>query len=138
VFNGDIGQVSNFLPETGQLQVDFDGRLVTYDPAEREEITLAYAVTVHKSQGSEFPGVLLVLTTQHYLLLARNLLYTAVTRGRRLVVLLGSKRALGMAVKNDRPIRRFTHLAHRLRQTLPPPVKPGKMLDISSPQKHNQ
>jgi exodeoxyribonuclease V alpha subunit len=136
VFNGDIGQVYGFLPETGQLQVDFDGRLVTYDAMEREEITLAYAVTVHKSQGSEFSGVLLVLTTHHYLLLARNLLYTAVTRGRRLVVLLGSKRALALAVKNDRPIRRYTQLAARLRQALPP-GKTGKMLDISLPQKHN-
>jgi len=130
VFNGDIGQVRGFLPDPGQLQVEFDGRLVTYDPAEREELTLAYAVTVHKSQGSEFPGVLLVLSTHHYLLLARNLLYTAVTRGQRLVVLLGSKRALGMAVKNDRPIRRYSQLASRLRQALPP-GKPGKNLDIS-------
>jgi len=130
VFNGDIGQVYGFLPDTGQLQVEFDGRLVTYDPAEREELTLAYAVTVHKSQGSEFPGVLLVLSTHHYLLLARNLLYTAVTRGQRLVVLLGSKRALGMAVKNDRPIRRYSQLASRLRQALPP-GKHGKNLDIS-------
>ena len=66
IFNGDIGQVCGFLPATGQLQVDFDGRVVTYDPAEKEEITLAYAVTVHKAQGSEFPGVLIVLTTHHY------------------------------------------------------------------------
>jgi exodeoxyribonuclease V alpha subunit len=120
VFNGDIGQVCGFLPETGQLQVDFDGRVATYDPGEREELTLAYAVTVHKSQGSEFPGVLLVLTTHHYLLLQRNLLYTAITRGRRLVVLLGSKKALGMAIKNDRPIRRYTDLAAKLRAAMPP------------------
>jgi exodeoxyribonuclease V alpha subunit len=73
-------------------------------------------VTVHKAQGSEFPGVLLVLTTHHYLLLQRNLLYTALTRGRRLVVLVGSQKALAIAIKNDRPIRRFTDLAARLRQ----------------------
>jgi exodeoxyribonuclease V alpha subunit len=115
VFNGDIGQVCGFLPGTGQLQVEFDGRVVTYDPGEKEELTLAYAVTVHKSQGSEFPGVLLVLTTHHYLLLQRNLLYTAVTRGRSLVALLGSKRALAMAIKNDRPVRRYTDLARILR-----------------------
>jgi exodeoxyribonuclease V alpha subunit len=137
VFNGDIGLVCGFLPETGQLQVDFDGRVLTYDPAEREEITLAYAVTVHKAQGSEFPGVLLVLTTHHYLLLQRNLLYTGVTRGQRLVVLLGSKRALAMAIKNDRPIRRYTYLAPRLQQTLAP-IKSGKVLDISPSHKHNQ
>ena len=122
VFNGDIGQVCGFLTATGQLQVDFDGRVITYDPGEREELTLAYAVTVHKAQGSEFPAVLLVLTTHHYMMLQRNLLYTALTRGRRLVVILGSKRAIGMAISNDRPIRRYTHLAARLRETLVPPT----------------
>jgi exodeoxyribonuclease V alpha subunit len=122
VFNGDIGQVCGFLTATGQLQVDFDGRVLTYDPGEREELTLAYAVTVHKAQGSEFPAVLLVLTTHHYMMLQRNLLYTALTRGRRLVVVLGSKRAIGMAIRNDRPIRRYTHLAARLRETLVPPT----------------
>ena len=122
VFNGDIGQVSGFLSATGQLQVDFDGRVITYDPGEREDLTLAYAVTVHKAQGSEFPAVALVLTTHHYMMLQRNLLYTALTRGRRLVVILGSKRALGMAIRNDRPVRRYTHLAARLRETLVPPT----------------
>jgi exodeoxyribonuclease V alpha subunit len=116
VFNGDIGQVTGLNPATGQLLVDFDGRTVAYDPGEGEEITLAYAVTVHKAQGSEFPGVLLVLTTHHYLLLQRNLLYTALTRGRRLVVLVGTKKALAMAIKNDRPVRRYTDLADKLRQ----------------------
>ena len=122
IFNGDIGQVCGFLSATGQLQVDFDGRVITYDPGEREELTLAYAVTVHKAQGSEFPAVVLVLTTHHYMMLQRNLLYTALTRGRRLVVILGSKRALGMAIRNDRPVRRYTHLAARLRETLVPPT----------------
>ena len=120
VFNGDIGQVCGILKATDQLQVDFDGRVITYDPGEREDLTLAYAVTVHKAQGSEFPAVLLVLTTHHYMMLQRNLLYTALTRGRRLVVILGSKRALGMAIRNDRPVRRFTHLAARLRETQAP------------------
>jgi exodeoxyribonuclease V alpha subunit len=122
VFNGDIGQVCGFLAATGQLQVDFDGRVITYDAGEREDLTLAYAVTVHKAQGSEFPAVALVLTTHHYMMLQRNLLYTAITRGRRLVVILGSKRALGMAIRNDRPVRRYTHLAARLRETLVPPT----------------
>jgi exodeoxyribonuclease V alpha subunit len=116
IFNGDIGQVTGLNPATGQLLVDFDGRPVAYDPGEGEEITLAYAVTVHKAQGSEFPGVLLVLTTHHYLLLQRNLLYTALTRGRRLVVLLGSKQALAMAIKNDKQVRRYTDLTAKLRQ----------------------
>jgi len=101
--------------------VNFDGRVITYDPGEREDLTLAYAVTVHKAQGSEFPAVALVLTTHHYMMLQRNLLYTALTRGRRLVVILGSKRALGMAIRNDRPIRRYTNLAARLRETLVAP-----------------
>jgi exodeoxyribonuclease V alpha subunit len=121
IFNGDIGQVCGFLAATGQLQVDFDGRVLTFDPDEREELTLAYAVSVHKAQGSEFPAVLLVLTTHHFMMLQRNLLYTALTRGRRLVVILGSKRALGMAIRNDRPVRRFTYLAARLREALAPP-----------------
>lgn len=116
VFNGDIGQVTGFNPDSGQLLVDFEGREVAYDPGEGDEITLAYAVTVHKAQGSEFPAVILILTTQHYLLLQRNLLYTALTRGRRLVVLLGSKKALALALKNDRPVRRFTDLAAKLRE----------------------
>ena len=137
VFNGDIGQVCGFLPETRQLQVDFEGRMITYDPGESEELTLAYAVTVHKAQGSEFPAAVLVLTTHHYLLLQRNLLYTAVTRGRRLVVLMGSKRALAMAVRNDRPVQRYTRLAPFLREALGPPLR-GKVLDISTAQGHNQ
>ncbi len=116
VFNGDIGLVTGFIPDTGQLLVSFDGRVVAYEPGEGDEITLAYAVTVHKAQGSEFPGVVLILTTHHYLLLQRNLLYTALTRGRRLVVLLGSKKALAMAIKNDQPVRRFTDLSAKLRQ----------------------
>jgi exodeoxyribonuclease V alpha subunit len=75
-------------------------------------------VTVHKAQGSEFPAVLLVLTTHHFMMLQRNLLYTALTRGRRLVVILGTKRALGMAIRNDRPIRRYTNLAQTLKSAL--------------------
>ena len=135
VFNGDIGQVLGVAGDTGQLQVDFDGRVIPYDPGEKEEITLAYAITVHKSQGNEFPAVLLVLTTQHYLLLQRNLLYTGITRGRHLVVLLGSKKALGMAISNDKPVRRYTYLAARLRQAVAPAA--GKSLDFSESQEHN-
>jgi len=122
VFNGDIGLVTGLNAASGQLLVDFDGRVVSYDPGEGEEITLAYAVTVHKAQGSEFPGVLLVLTTHHYLLLQRNLLYTALTRGRRLVVLLGTKKALAMAIRNDQPVRRYTNLSTRLRKAIKNPA----------------
>jgi exodeoxyribonuclease V alpha subunit len=136
VFNGDIGQVCGFSPDTRQLQVEFDGRVVIYDPGEADELTLAYAITVHKAQGSEFLAVVLVLTTQHYLLLQRNLLYTALTRGRRLVVIMGSKRALGMAVSNDRPVKRYTHLASFL-NTAMGPLRQGKVLDISRAQSHN-
>ncbi|MHB8070195.1 MAG: SF1B family DNA helicase RecD2 [Desulfobaccales bacterium] len=135
IFNGDIGQVIGVGGETGQLLVNFDGRVIPYDQGEREEITLAYAITVHKAQGNEFPAVLMVLTTHHFLLLQRNLLYTGITRGRRLVILLGSKKALGMAVSNDKPIRRYTHLAARLRQAVAPIT--GKSLDFSTPQGHN-
>ncbi|MFZ5452145.1 MAG: ATP-dependent RecD-like DNA helicase [Thermodesulfobacteriota bacterium] len=135
VFNGDIGQVIGVDGDTGQLLVNFDGRAIPYDPGEKEELTLAYAITVHKSQGNEFPAVLLVLTTHHYLLLQRNLLYTGVTRGRRLVIILGSKKALGMAISNDKPIRRYTYLASRLRQALAPLT--GKSLDNSVSQEHN-
>ncbi len=120
VFNGDQGLVWGYDPESRRLSVNFEGRLVTYEPTEREELTLAYAVTVHKAQGSEFPAVVLVLTTQHYMMLQRNLLYTALTRGRRLLVLLGSKKALGMAIANDRPVKRFTDLAAKLQQALGP------------------
>jgi exodeoxyribonuclease V alpha subunit len=130
VFNGDVGQVWGYEADSGQLQVKFDGRLITYEPGEREELTLAYAVTVHKSQGNEFPAVILVLTTQHYMMLQRNLLYTALTRGRRLVVILGSKKALAMAINNDRPIQRYTNLASLMKtallntKTLPPEPLP--------------
>jgi exodeoxyribonuclease V alpha subunit len=118
VFNGDIGRVWGLNSDTGQLTVNFEGRLVSYETGERDELTLAYAVTVHKAQGSEFPAVVLVLSTQHYMLLQRNLLYTALTRGKRLVVLLGSKKALGMAIRNDKPVRRHTDLTAKLRQAV--------------------
>ena len=116
VFNGDSGTGLHADRGKFRLFVDFDGRTVSYEKDEMNDITLAYAVSVHKAQGSEFPGVLLVLTTHHYLLLQRNLLYTALTRGRRLVVLLGTRQALAMAIKNDQPVRRFTDLAAKLRQ----------------------
>ena len=114
VFNGDIGQVSRVDPDEGQIHVDFDDRTVPYEFAELDEVALAYATSVHKSQGSEYPAVVIPLAMQHYLLLQRNLLYTAVTRGKRLVVIIGQPRALAMAVKNVRSTRRLTNLAARL------------------------
>jgi exodeoxyribonuclease V alpha subunit len=114
VFNGDMGQVTAINRETRELTIIFDGRDVIYDFTELDEVAPAYAVSVHKSQGSEYPAVILPVMTQHYVLLQRNLLYTAVTRGRRLVVLVGTKKALAIAVHNDKTQQRFTRLKARL------------------------
>ena len=115
VFNGDIGRIVRVEPEEGALTVRFEEREVPYDASDLDELTLAYAVTVHKAQGSEYPAVLLPLHTQHFIMLRRNLLYTAITRGRRLDVLAGSRRALAIAVKTAPPEGRHTRLANRLR-----------------------
>ena len=114
VFNGDIGQVSRVDLDEGQVHVAFDDRTVLYEFGELDEISLAYATSVHKSQGSEYPAVIIPLAMQHYLLLQRNLLYTAVTRGKRLVVIIGQPRALAMAVNNVRSTRRLTSLGARI------------------------
>jgi exodeoxyribonuclease V alpha subunit len=114
VFNGDIGQIVKIQPEERELIVRFDDRDVPYDFGELDEISLAYAITIHKSQGSEFPAVVIPLAMQHYLLLQRNLVYTAVTRGRKMVVLVGQKRALASAVHNDNVDERFSALYDRL------------------------
>lgn len=119
LFNGDIGRIVWIDADAQKLAAAFDGREVGFDFPELDEIVLAYAVSVHKAQGSEFPAVVMPVLTQHYLLLQRNLLYTAVTRGRRLVVLVGTRKALAMAVKNDRPNQRHTRLAQRLRARVP-------------------
>jgi exodeoxyribonuclease V alpha subunit len=116
VYNGDIGQVGQVDVEEGEVTIDFEGRLVTYDVGELDEVALAYAATVHKSQGSEYPVVVIPLATQHYPMLARNLLYTGVTRGKQLVVVIGQPRALAIAVRNVRATQRLTNLAARLRQ----------------------
>ena len=98
------------VPEESQLTVQFDGRDITYDFAELDELVLAYATTIHKSQGSEYPAVVIPLSTQHYPMLQRNLVYTGVTRGKRLVVLLGQRKALAIAVKGARTRRRWSKL----------------------------
>ena len=115
VFNGDIGQVTAVDPLERELKVRFDRREVTYEFSELDQLSLAYAITIHKSQGSEFPAVVIPLATQHYLLLQRNLVYTAVTRGKSLVVLVGQSKALGLAVGNNRTEQRFSGLLARLR-----------------------
>ena len=114
VFNGDIGRIVQIDQMRQTVQVSFDGRKVLYRFEELDQLELAYAVSVHKSQGSEYPAVIVPVMTQHYLLLQRNLLYTAVTRGKKLVVLIGTTQALNIAVKNDNTMRRHSLLAERL------------------------
>jgi exodeoxyribonuclease V alpha subunit len=115
VFNGDIGRICSIIPEDQTVTVDFDGLQAEYDYSELDEIRPAYAISVHKSQGSEYPAVVLPLMTQHYIMLQRNLIYTAITRGKRLVVIVGSKKALAMGIGNNRITRRYTFLTERLR-----------------------
>jgi len=114
VFNGDIGQIVKIDPQEREVTVKFDAREIVYDYGELDEVALAYAITIHKSQGSEFPVVVIPLATQHYLLLQRNLVYTGMTRGKRLVVLIGQRKALAMAVRNNKTERRFSGLLARL------------------------
>ena len=115
VFNGDIGRITSIAGEEREVLITFDGRQVRYDFSDLDEIVPAYAVSVHKSQGSEYPAVIIPLVTQHYILLQRNLLYTAVTRGKRLVVIVGSKKALAIGVSNNKTQRRYTGLQARLK-----------------------
>jgi exodeoxyribonuclease V alpha subunit len=115
VFNGDIGQVFRIDPVEREVAVRFDHREVVYDFGELDEVSLAYAITIHKSQGSEFPAVVIPLATQHYLLLQRNLVYTGVTRGKQLVVLAGQTKALALALRNNRTHHRFSGLLARLK-----------------------
>ena len=114
VFNGDVGRIASYDPEWNELVVNFEERSVSYHISELDELILAYAVTVHKAQGSEYRAVIVPLSTQHYVLLRRNLLYTAMTRGKELVVLLGSPKALQMAVENRIVEPRYTALARKI------------------------
>jgi exodeoxyribonuclease V alpha subunit len=115
VFNGDLGTVTAIDEEEGILRANFDGRDVEYPFAELDTLVPAYAITIHKSQGSEYPAVVITLATQHYTMLARNLLYTAVTRGKRLVIIVGQRRALAIAVRTSNARRRWTKLDEWLR-----------------------
>ncbi len=114
VFNGDMGVITGVDAIMHALTVDFDGRAVSYDWANLDELTHAWAISVHKSQGSEFRAVVMPVHTTHYIMLQRNLLYTGVTRAKELVVLVGTKRAVGIAVRNDKVAERHTALAERL------------------------
>ena len=115
VYNGDIGYIEDVDLDASQLAVSFDGRKVNYVFGELDTLVPAYAVTIHKSQGSEYPAVVIPVMTQHYTMLQRNLLYTGVTRGRKLVVLVGQKSAVAIAVRNVSGRRRWSKLAEWLR-----------------------
>ncbi len=116
VFNGDIGKIVNVDTEERELVVDFDGREVVYDVSELDELVLAYATTIHKSQGSEYPIVVMPFTMSHFVMLQRNLLYTGVTRAKKILVLIGEKRAISYAIKNETTTERNTKLAERIRR----------------------
>lgn len=118
IFNGDIGRITFIDAKERKISVDFDGSVMIYEFDELDELVPAYAISIHKSQGSEYPAVVIPLMMQHYVLLQRNLVYTGVTRGKKLVVLVGETKALAMAIKNNETSRRFTKLAERLSHQL--------------------
>jgi exodeoxyribonuclease V alpha subunit len=115
-FNGDIGFVATIDADANEIIIDFDGRSVTYGFGELDEVVLCYATTIHKSQGSEYPAVVIPIMTQHYMMLARNLLYTGITRGQKLVVLIGQQKAVGIAVRGNKDHRRWSKLWERLKK----------------------
>jgi exodeoxyribonuclease V alpha subunit len=114
VYNGDIGRIAAIDEEAKEVKVIMDDRDIVYDYSDLDELVHAYAVSVHKSQGSEYPAVVIPILTQHYVLLQRNLLYTGVTRGKKLVVIVGTKKAMAIAVKNNKTEKRYTLLKQRL------------------------
>ena len=116
VFNGDIGVVEDVDLEERALSVNFDGRSVEYDVTELDELVLAYATTIHKSQGSEYPIVVMPVTMNHFVMLQRNLIYTGITRAKKILVIVGTKKALGYAVRNVTVSDRNTLLKERLRK----------------------
>ena len=117
VYNGDIGSIVSIDAELQEAKIRFEGRMVTYESGDLDELVLAYAVSIHKSQGSDYPAVVMPILTQHYIMLQRNLIYTGITRGKNLVVLIGTKKALAIAVNNAQTRRRYTALEERLRRT---------------------
>jgi len=114
VFNGDVGYIKDIIDDS-ELVVDFDGQRVAYEQKDLDELVLAYCISIHKSQGCEFKAIVVLMTTQHYILLQRNLLYTAVTRARELCVLVGSAKAVSMAVANNEAFHRYSRLSERIR-----------------------
>lgn len=118
VYNGDVGRIAGCEEDSQTVKIDYDGRIVEYDALELDDVTVAYAVTVHKSQGSEYPAVIITLLNEHYVMLQRNLLYTAISRGQRLVVLVGDPQAVSRAVRNARVQFRYSRLAQRLQSVL--------------------
>ena len=118
VFNGDIGTIQKVDPVEQELCIQFDDRIVAYEFGELDEVSLAYAVTIHKSQGSEFPAVVIPVAMQHYMLLQRNLIYTGITRAKSLLVMVGQRKALGLAVRNDQSRKRYSGLLSSLRTSM--------------------
>jgi exodeoxyribonuclease V alpha subunit len=114
VFNGDLGRIVRIDLEAQEVTIDFDAKKMPYDFSDLDEVVPAYAISIHKSQGSEYPAVVIPILTQHYVLLQRNLIYTAVTRGKKLVVMVSSKRALAIGIGNDKTRKRYKHLRYRL------------------------
>jgi exodeoxyribonuclease V alpha subunit len=131
VFNGDIGTIADIDLEERNLRVIFDDRYVEYDISELDELVLAYATTIHKSQGSEYPIVVIPVLMNHYIMLQRNLIYTGITRAKKILVLVGSKKALGYAVRNVTVTKRNTMLKERLQKVLSPVMK-GKETNVLS------
>lgn len=117
VMNGDIGIIKMVDIDGRTVSVDFDDRIVDYDANELDELTLSYATTIHKSQGSEYPIVIMPFTMQFFVMLQRNLLYTGITRAKKVIVLVGTKKAVGYAVRNSDVAKRNTGLAKRLADT---------------------
>jgi exodeoxyribonuclease V alpha subunit len=115
VFNGDIGRIHSLDLTEQEMTIVMDGRFVKYDWSEVDELTHAYCISVHRAQGSEYPCVVLPVLTQHYMMLQRNLLYTAVTRAKQLVVLVGTRKAIAIAVQNDQVAHRWSALDWRIR-----------------------
>jgi exodeoxyribonuclease V alpha subunit len=115
VFNGDIGIISAVDLEERELRVRFDSLEASYDVSELDELVLAYATTIHKAQGSEYPVVVMPVLMTHFVMLQRNLIYTGITRAKKLLVMIGSTKALGYAIGNDKVVQRNTRLAQRLK-----------------------
>ena len=115
VFNGDMGTIYSVNEDSETLEIDFDSKIIKYTAAELEEISLSYACTIHKSQGAEYPIVIIPMTLSHYIMLERNLLYTAVTRAKKVCILVGERKAVVRAVENNSSKVRYTSLVDRLK-----------------------